>query len=134
MISGEWKKIYKLRVGDITEHGIVLGCIKLQCSPSTTLYKNRYYPEMIVAGTQLIHTKNGIWQCVYEHPDFIIYGKQNNDSFYSYTGYIYQLLTDSGILKIHDYLFTDYNELCSCIPDECQKIDEQFLNYLNKKK
>ena len=127
--EGILKPIFKLRIGDNTEYGTVLGCIKLQSVASTMLYQNRYHPELIVAGTQLIHTKNGIWECVYEHPDFILYDseKSSNDP-----NYIYQLLTDSGVVKIHQYLFTDYNELCSCMSDECQKIDQQFLDYLNQ--
>ena len=119
-------QIYKLKIGEKTNFGTITGIIKLEVSPETVLYQNRHYPNLIVAGTQLIR-QNGDWICVYECCDFFIYNKQRDSN------YIYNLLTDKGIIINQHYLFTDYNELCSTMPETTDEIDDILLNYLNDK-
>ena len=126
MDNNEFKPLYKLRIGDKTNFGTITGIIKLELSPDTVLYQNKYYPDLIVAGTQLVR-QNGDWICVYECCDFFIYNKRDN------TEYIYNLLTDKGIILNQHYIFTDYNELCSIIPETTDEIDDILLNYLNDK-
>ena len=130
MANGTTKQIYKISIGDLTEFGEILGVITLDCLPKTILYQNRYKPDIIVTGTQLIkQERTHIWKCVYERTDdFIIYDREKNKHNVEY---IYQLLTSSGIVKIDQYIFTDYNELCSSMPNETNAIDQQLLDYLN---
>ena len=125
MDKNEFKPLYKLRIGDKTNFGTITGIIKLELSPDNVLYQNRYYPDLIVSGTQLVR-QNGEWVCVYECSDFFIYNKQKDNN------YIYNLLTDKGIIINQHYLFTDYNELCSTMPETVDEIDGILLNYLNK--
>jgi len=124
MNDGNFKEIHKLEIGDKTNFGNIIGLFKLELSPDTILYKNKYYPDLIVAGTQLLR-QNGNWICVYESNDFVIYNKSHLGN------HIYHLLTDKGIIINQHYLFTDYNQLISC-PDISNEIDETLLNYLNK--
>ena len=125
MANNEYKEFYKIKIGDKTEFGIVGGIIKLAVDKDTIFYQNRFYPNLIVAGSQLIQTKTDIWQCVYESCDFFIYDKED-------IKYVYQLLTDKGTIKIAHYNFTDYNELECDIGGLLGDIDAQLLAHLNK--
>ena len=50
-----------------------------------------------------------------------------------HSNYIYNLLTDKGIIINQLYIFTDYNELCSTMPETTDESDDILLNYLNDK-
>jgi len=127
MANNDYKCFYKLKIGDNTEFGTVSGIIKLLVDKDTVFYKNRFYPNLIVSGSQLIKTTEGIWQCVCECGDFFIYDKED-------ITYVYQLLTDKGTIRIAHYDFTDYNELEDKVSGLLDNIDTQLLTYLNNEK
>lgn len=122
MKDGTFKEIYKIDVGDVTEFGKINGTIKLQREPTTNFYKNKYNDNLIVSETQWIQ-EDDKWICVNESKDF--------DKICLDNQYIYQLLTESGFIKLGNYTFADYNDLCHTYPELIDEIDCLILEHRN---
>jgi hypothetical protein len=94
------KPIYKIKIGDMLQDGsIVVSKIKLQRDNSTMYYLN----GILVTGTHLVKYQD-TWIPVSFHPnsiELISYKRKT----------LYCVNTSSGIIRIFNNVFTDWNEM-----------------------
>ena len=96
--------IYLANIGDILQDGSIITSTLILSGKNTQMY---YLNGIFVTGTHLVQ-HNTTWISVENHPNSI-YIPEYHSSF------VYCINTDTGILKIGETIFTDWNEM---LPDD----------------